>query len=134
MRLALLLAALAALAACASPRQACLRAATTDLRNVEALIAEAQANISRGYAIAREPYVTTGVDFCYDPVVGIGLDGRGGVYGGLRYCNTVETRYRTRPVAIDLAAERRKLAELQATRARLAREAERRLAACPPPG
>ncbi len=132
MRAVLLLAALA-LAACASPRQACLRAATTDLRNVETLIAETQANLARGYAIAREPYVTTGVDFCYDPVVGIGLDG-GGVHGGLRYCNTVETRYRTRPVAIDLAAERRKLAELQATRARLAREAERRLAACPPPG
>ncbi|MEM1428015.1 MAG: hypothetical protein AAGG09_01010 [Pseudomonadota bacterium] len=114
------------LAACASPREACLRAALSEVATLDRLIAETEANLARGYAIELEPFVTTGVDFCF---------GRGayrhGFGTGFRYCNNVETRYREREVAIDPAAERRKLAELRKRRADLAPAAEARAAACP---
>lgn len=120
------LAALVLLTACATPREACLRAATSDLRTVERLISETEANLSRGFAIEREPYTRTGLDFCFGTG---GYRGYGGF--GLNYCRTVETRYRDRPVAIDPAAERRKLADLKRTRARLAPVTQERIAACP---
>jgi hypothetical protein len=93
---------------------------------VDRLIAETEANLRRGYAIDREPYVTTGLDFCFGRYGGV----QDGVAVGLTYCNTVETRYREVPVAIDRSTERRKLAELRETRARLARTAEGQIAAC----
>jgi hypothetical protein len=126
MRLAMLLA-LCALASCATSREACLRAATAELATLDRLIAETEANLARGYAIAREPYTTTTLEFC------VGTGRLGGAFDvGLRYCPDVETRYRDRPVAIDPAAERRKLAQLRARRAAEAERAAARQAACPP--
>jgi hypothetical protein len=120
------------LAACASPRQRCLAAATGDLRVVDRLITETEANLERGFAVEHEPYVTTGVDLC----AGTALHGGGRLHvavgSGLTLCNTVETRTRSRPVAIDPAAEQRKLTQLRATRDRLSHEAAARAAACPP--
>ena len=125
-RLSALLA-LCALAACATPREACLRAAAGDLRTLDRLIAETEATIARGYAYASEPYTTTALEFCLSRGAY-----RDGVNVGLAYCPVAETRYRDRPVAIDPAAERRKLAELRARRAAAARAADTRAAACPP--
>jgi hypothetical protein len=127
MRPALSLLALCTLAACATPREACLRDAAGDLRTLDRLIAETEANLARGFAYASEPYTTTGLEFC----LGRGA-WRDGVNVGFTYCPVAETRYRDRPVAIDPAAERRKLAELRARRAAEARAAAARVAACPP--
>ncbi len=119
---------LVVLTACASPRQACLRSAFSELATLDRLIGESEANLARGYRIEREPVVTTGLDFC----IGNGIY-RTGANVGLRYCNTVETRYREVEVAIDPAAERRTLAQLREKRSAAARQAENRATACPPP-
>jgi len=120
------LAALCLLAACATPREACLRAATAELRTLDRLIARTEADLARGYALEREPYSAATLDFC----VGSGRfhDGLG---LGLRYCPDVETRYREVPVAIDPAAERRKLAQLRSRRAEEAQRAAAAAEACP---
>lgn len=125
-RLILLSALALSLAACATPRESCLRTATKDLIVIDRLIAETQATLARGYALEREPYTRTQVDLC----LGSGRYGygRGGI--GWNYCATPTTRYRDRPVAIDRAAEERKLRELRQTRTRLAPEVEQRAAQC----
>lgn len=124
----IVLLALVLLTACATPRQACLRSAFSELTTLDRLISESEANLARGYRIEREPVVTTGLDFC----IGNGIY-RTGSNVGLRYCNTVETRYREVEVAIDPAAERRTLAQLREKRAAAARRAENQASACPPP-
>ena len=126
MKRMILLIALSGLAACATPRESCLQNASRDLATVDRLIAETQANLSRGFAYDREAYTANSVDLC----LGSGRYGygRGGV--GFTYCTRPETRVRERPVPIDPAAERRKLAELQQTRKRLVSETNAKLAQC----
>lgn len=112
------------LAACASPRDRCERDALQDLRVLEDLIAESERTVARGYGLQREAYTRTGVNFCYG-------GGWGRHYGGaMSLCTSPEVSYRTRPVAVDMAAERAKLADLKRKRAELAPAARRRLEAC----
>ncbi|MEM9247100.1 MAG: hypothetical protein AAGB05_00235 [Pseudomonadota bacterium] len=115
------------LAACATPREACLRASFSEVATLDRLILETEGNLSRGYRIDREPYVTNGLDFC----LGRGIY-NSGVNVGLRYCNTVETRYRDVERAIDPAAEKRTLAQLRSKRDVAARNAQASAVACPP--
>ncbi|MFD0980545.1 hypothetical protein [Tropicimonas aquimaris] len=127
MRHLILLLALPALVACAPTRQTCLKAATQDVAVVDRLILETQENLSRGYSLDREAYVTNTVDLC----LGSSRGGYGrGLGVGWSYCNTPTTRYRERPVAIDRAAEQRKLQELRQTRSRLVKESEAALQQC----
>lgn len=112
------------LAACATPREACLTSAVRDLVAIDRLIAEIESNLARGYAIKRVPVTTTGFEFC----VGGATGGKGRV--GLRYCSTTETKYKDEPEAIDPRAERRKLAELKSSRARLAARAAEAQSSC----
>jgi len=121
-RLILLL--LLPLAACATPRQQCERAATEDLRIIDALIVETGQNIARGYRLERVVTTRPRLVFCY-----------GGRYHphdrvGMMFCNTTETVVKERPVAIDLKAERAKLASLRQKRPEVARRAAMALAAC----
>lgn len=113
------------LAACATPRQACDRAATQDLRVIDALIVETTQNITRGYALEREVVEIPNVQFCYGRRVG---RKRGEV--GMVLCNDTRTQVRERPVAIDIAAEEKKLASLKAKRPEVAQRASLALAAC----
>jgi len=112
------------LAACATPRQTCERDALRDLKVVDALIAESERTVARGYAVTREPYTRTRLDFCYGS--------RFGYYDrwGMSFCTRPEIEYRERPVAVDLKAERAKLAELKAKRAELAQESLRKVSVC----
>lgn len=129
----LILLALPLLAACATPRETCLGAATQNLRVVDSLIAEVQANLQRGFAIREDPYVTGALDICF---------GNGGYWGGgmgmgMSYCTMPQTRYREVPVPIDPVSEKRKLADLQETRARLVKQSEAQVQQCNyryPPG
>ena len=98
------------LAACATPQQRCVAGASKDLRVVRALIVETQGNLDRGYAIGQEirPKFTMG--FC-------------GRNGPLTTCLTQDASVIDKPVAIDLAAEREKLASLRAKERELAARA-----------
>ncbi|MEM6740527.1 MAG: hypothetical protein AAF646_10430 [Pseudomonadota bacterium] len=118
---------LVVLAACATPRDACLRASLSEIATLDRLIVETEGNLARGYRIEREPVVSTGLDFC----LGRGIHDSG-VRIGLRYCNSVETRYREVEVAIDPDAERRKLTQLRGKRAEESRLAQAQAASCPP--
>jgi len=112
------------LVACASPQQRCLMDATRELRTVDNLIAETEANLARGYAIDRELDQRSRLTFC------TGSYGHWGYGAGMSFCTTDDIVYRDRPVAIDPAAEQRKLSLLRDRRARLAPVAQRAVTAC----
>lgn len=109
--------ALAALAACTDPSARCGGPETRELRTIDRLITETRANLDRGYTLVRED-TGTNVNFCLG-------SHRSNV--GLSFCTDPGTR--TRPVALDTAAETRKLETLLARREALAA----RVAACPRP-
>ncbi len=116
-RLAILL----LLAACATPEQRCVLDATKELRTVDSLIAESEANLARGYAIDREVERRPRLTFC-----------SGGFHRhvGMSFCTTEDIIYRDRPVALDPAAEQRKLALLKERRRALASASQRNVALC----
>jgi hypothetical protein len=110
------------LAACATPREACIDAASRELRTVESLIRETQGNLARGYAIERGQELRVDRDWCTVELPG----------GGLARVRCDETRVveTERPVAIDLRAEQAKLDGLLERREGLAREREAAVRAC----
>lgn len=111
-------AALALLAACATPQEACISQARADVSTLEARIATARGNIERGYAIHRQSVPYTYVDTCFDDA------------GATYQCEQNATRIEETPVAIDVAEERAKLARLQARLPALSAEAQARIAQC----
>ncbi len=124
MRQILILGTLALLAGCASNQDRCVRSATKDLRTVDALIDETEANIARGYAYETVPSsVSVGISYCGYSWGNVGI----GVCAGN---NTGTTR---QAVAIDQGAEQAKLAELRRMRADLAARAAPAVAACGAP-
>lgn len=107
------------LAACASPVDRCIKSATTELRTVNALIAETEANIARGYRYVTEPRrVRVGVSYC------------SGRHGNIRFCGDSYNDVVRRPVAVDTAEETRKLASLKTKQTELRRAADPAIAAC----
>ena len=102
----ILVASLGLLAACATPREQCISGATEQYRSVEAAIATAQGNISRGYALHTQsvPYTVTTTCYRNDPYRNIVLP---------YPCPRTQFRTQTTPVAIDVSEERRKLADYQ---------------------
>lgn len=105
-------------AACATPEERCVGQATKDLRIVNALIAETEANLSRGYAIETYDTERFVMRLCSRS------DGTSEI------CWIPQVRSASRPVAIDLGAERAKLGSLIAKRAELEVTARRGIAAC----
>jgi hypothetical protein len=104
MRPALIILPFLALAACATPREQCISQATRDLRVLDSLVIETQGNLARGYALAEQQEVRTVRRTCRAQ----NSDG-----STFRYpCDETETVSSTRPVAIDLNAERAKLNSL----------------------
>ena len=116
-RLILPLALCGALAACGDPRSRCEAEATRDLRVIEALIVETESNIARGFAMTRETDVRPRMEVCVAGDV-------------VQFCSVNEPVVRERPVAIDRAAEQRKLASLQERRAELQAPTRAALARC----
>lgn len=116
---ALLLVAL--IAACGTPQEQCIRNATRELRTLDQLIAETEANLARGFAYEEYEKVRHVWTWCDDFV---------GPTRHRRMClepvfDTVE-----RPVAIDPAVETRKLDGLKSRRAALANRAQAEVAVC----
>lgn len=100
--------ALFVLAACATPRQACIYKATRDIRVMDKLIAETEGNIIRGYALRQETYFVNERQVC------------GRVEDKDVFCTVPVPFSRDVPVAIDLKAEKSKLTSLIAKRQELA--------------
>lgn len=93
------------LTACATPREACLDEVNREVRILDKLISETQANLTRGFAVEERQEVRTRRTFC----TGKNEDG-----STFRFrCEETDTVTRTTPVAIDLNAERAKLTSLE---------------------
>lgn len=119
MRAALLLLLVAASLAACTPRQACLSAATRELSRIDALVAESEAALARGYRTERvlRDGIGIGVRGCY---------GRHAFFcTGTRFDTALERR------AIDPEAERRILSNLRARQSVLRRQAATAAATCP---
>ena len=111
-----------ALAACQTPREACLSESTQELRTVEALIRETQGNLSRGYAIETEQEVEVIRTTC-EVELEDGTEGR-------VPCDRTDVDEVERPVAIDIEEERAQLASLLEQRGRLLGQAQAQQQAC----
>lgn len=107
-----------ALAACVSPRDACINKATRDLRVVSRLISESEGILRRGYKFEERTSVKQVFRLCYDE------DGK--PVG----CWVPEEEIERRPVAVDLTAEREKLTALKAKKAELERQARKEITKC----
>jgi len=113
----------ALLSGCATPKQRCLSDATQELRSVESALATARGNINRGYAIhtQRVPYTVGHICYHTHPKT----------HSLIPYsCPVTQYRTQTTPVAIDVAEERRKVAELEGMLPELRQETNARLKAC----
>jgi hypothetical protein len=124
----ILLPALLVLAACGTPQQQCINRETRDLRVVERLIAEAQANLDRGYGFEEVTVFTTEYVDCTPQV--IVPEGEPPPVVERRFCLDDVPETIRRPVALDLAAEQRKLDGLLVKRRDLTARAQGAIAAC----
>lgn len=116
------------LAACGTPQEQCIARGTVELRTLDRLIAEAQGNIARGYALDEFTVYERDAFPCVIPQPK-GDDGirpppeRG-------FCDRVVPVTETRPRTIDLDGERAKLAAMQAKRIQVARTVQPAIDAC----
>lgn len=92
------------LSACSTPQERCVTGASEELRRLERLIAQTETDLARGYTIEQELRPGFELEFCHD------------VNGNFRWCNRHVTRVSEKEVAIDPAAEQRKLDALNARR------------------
>lgn len=117
-----LTAAAALLAACATPREACINRAQSQMRTLLSLADETRGNLSRGFAYETRQEVRTVRDTC----TGVNEDGSTFAFS----CEEVQTFNRRVPVAINLTAEEAKLASLEARIAEEQRSLQPRIDAC----
>ena len=115
-----------ALTACGTPQEQCISKNTRELRVVNNLLQEVEANLSRGYAWEERDVTRTEWRNCPVPVESAKGKYRWVDRPCLRDVSDTE-RYR---VPIDPAAEKRKAENLRARKAALARQAEAALRAC----
>lgn len=109
---------LALLAGCATPYERCMAPTLSQLRTVERLMADTEANIARGFAVERRQ------DVVYDLVPCRDFDNT------LYFCRVPVTVDVARPVAIDRSVEEGKLATLRDRRAELRAQVPRLDASC----
>lgn len=106
------------LGACASvSRDQCLRAATEEIRTLDRLIAETEAGLARGYGIDRQDVPVLERRHCTGS-------------SGSATCLETDIVTVERPVAIDPAAENRKIAAMRANRQALIPRAMLQIAEC----
>lgn len=122
----LLFAPLLILTACGTPQEQCINRNTRDLRVIQGLVDETQANITRGYAIEEYTVYVPVWQVCEVPV----QTDPAKPAPPPRYCFEDEPQTRTRPKAIDLRAEGAKLDSLLERRDQLARASEPVIAQC----
>ena len=116
------------LAACGTPQEQCIARNTRDLRTVDKLIAEAEGNLKRGYAIETKTERYRTFEPCLLPG-GTGPDGKP-LPPRRAMCPDTDTRTYRVPKSIDLDLEAKKLKQLKAKRKDLLRTAEPVIAQC----
>ena len=121
MRRALLLIPLV-LAACETPREACISNATRELATVSRLVVETRGNIQRGYAIGTRQVVQTIAETCR-------TQNEEGLITTFP-CDRTEIVDIEEPVAVDLNAERAKLDSLLERQAQMQRQSDAVIAQC----
>jgi hypothetical protein len=99
------------LAACATPRESCIAAASRDLTVVNQLISQTELNVARGYGIDTRQEVRSIPRICYDE--------RPDGTVRTEICDQTYVRDVSVPVALDLDSERAKLRQLKEQRNRL---------------
>lgn len=110
------LALLPLVAACATPREACIARVSQDQRVLERLIVETRGNLARGYAIEVKQQVKEVRRTCATELPD-------GSFVKTR-CDEVDVKEVKVPVAIDLNAERAKLESLEQRQAQMQSNAE----------
>lgn len=120
---------LALLAACGTPQERCIGGVTRDLRTVDRLIEETEGNIRRGYAYQETTVYVTRWVRCDGPPRPP-KEGQPAEPPKPRMCLDDEPQTVRKAVAIDLAAEAKKLEGLKAKRAQLAKAAEPAIRQC----
>lgn len=120
----LLLPSLLILTACGTPQERCIGAATRDMRVVDRLIEETEANISRGYALEDVTVYTTQWVDCTPHVK------PGAPAPKPQMCLDDVPQTVTKPKAIDLNTESAKLESLKAKRAAQAKASAPEIKAC----
>lgn len=95
------------LVACGTPQERCISTATRDLRTLNGLIEDSQANLARGFAYEEYTVNRSRWVHCQGPPV---VDSDGDLVPGRTYmCLDDYTDTVRRPVSINLDEERRKL-------------------------
>lgn len=112
------------LAACGTPQERCISSVTRDLRVVDRLIAETDANLRRGYGLQDVTVFHDVWTFCSVAQVA------GQPPAPPQMCWDSQPTTYQRPVAIDLAAEKAKLSGLLTKRKELAGAAAPMIAQC----
>lgn len=112
------------LAACASPQEQCASRASADYNGLQAAIATAEANIARGFALEQEVRADSRLTFCTGTRFGTRVS------TGLSACRETRLREVARPVPLDVEAEKKKLASMQALLPVAREKRDRALAAC----
>lgn len=114
------------LAACGTPQDRCIARNTTEFRSVNALLAEVEGNLARGYAWGERQVVRPRLTRC--DTVTRDREGRAVITSHSCWRDEIDVeRYR---IPIDPAAEARKRDGLAERRAALASGANRAVAAC----
>jgi hypothetical protein len=121
----LILTGLVGLSACGTPQEQCIASVTRDMRVVDGLIAETEANLSRGYALEKTVKYRPEWAIC-----GYSEPTEENPEPSPELCLDDVPYESTRPAAIDLNAERAKLASLREKRAQQGAEAAAAIAAC----
>lgn len=107
------------LMACSTPQQRCVSPISSQLETINALIVETERNIVRGYSYVNEPSnLRVGINYC------------AGSYSSFRFCGSTYNDLNRRPVAVDVAAEQRKLEDLRNQQAALQKALPKAQAVC----
>lgn len=121
---------LLALAACATPQERCINSVTRDLRTVTRLIAETEGNLARGFAIEERVEYQSFWDWCQPRGPRFDHNGNPLPPPPPVMCERERQVTRSYPVAIDLAAEKQKLVQLQAKQKELNKAAAPQIEQC----
>lgn len=110
------------LTACATPQEQCISNANRELSIINNLVEQTRGNISRGFAIGTEEDVIVRRGLC-----------NGETEDGIAIkiaCDRTITRERRVPIAIDLNAEKAKLASLEERQLQLRENLANQVAQC----
>jgi hypothetical protein len=118
------------LIACGTPQERCIAGATRELAVINALIAETELNLARGYALEEQVISSPVWVYCDQPVLVMQPDGSQTWALGGGMCMEDSTRIIERPRAIDPALENRKLDGLLQQQARLKKQSAPAIAQC----